>query len=95
MSARTGGSVGEARPAVRAYDLGKHYDRAQVTKTGADGRAGFGQVLGQLGILLPGLIGFVVTFVELVGGFLLIVGLLPWLAALVLTINLTVALPPA
>jgi putative oxidoreductase len=36
--------------------------------------------------------GFVVTFVELVGGILLIVGLLSRLAALLLTINLTVAI---
>jgi uncharacterized membrane protein YphA (DoxX/SURF4 family) len=38
--------------------------------------------------------GFVVTFVELVGGILLMVGLLSRLAALVLTIHLTVALLP-
>jgi putative oxidoreductase len=56
------------------------------------GPAGFGQVLGQIGIPLPGLMGFVVTFVELVGGILLIVGLLSRLAALLLTINLTVAI---
>ena len=36
--------------------------------------------------------GFVVTFVELVGGILLIVGLLSRLGALLLTINLTVAI---
>jgi putative oxidoreductase len=56
------------------------------------GPAGFGQVLGQIGIPLPGLMGFVVTFVELVGGILLIVGLLSRLGALLLTINLTVAI---
>ena len=56
------------------------------------GPAGFGQVLGQMGVPLPGLMGFVVTFVELVGGILLIVGLLSRLAALLLTINLTVAI---
>jgi len=55
------------------------------------GPAGFGQVLGQMGVPLPGLMGFVVTFVELVGGLLLIVGLLSRLAALLLTIDLTVA----
>lgn len=56
------------------------------------GPAGFGQVLGQMGVPLPGLMGFVVTFVELVGGILLIIGLLSRLAALLLTINLTVAI---
>ena len=55
------------------------------------GPAGFGQVLGQMGVPLPGLMGFVVTFVELVGGLLLIVGLLSRLAALLLTIDLAVA----
>ena len=52
------------------------------------GPAGFGQVLGQMGVPLPGLMGFVVTFVELLGGILLIVGLLSRLAALLLTIDL-------
>ena len=89
-----GGSVGGAHPAVCDCELGEHHDRAPVTKAGADRPAGFGQVLGQLGMLLPGLMGFVVTFVELVGGFLLIVGLLSWLVALVLTTKLTVALLP-
>ena len=35
------------------------------------GPAGFGQGYGQMGIPLPGLMGFVVTFVEMVGGILL------------------------
>lgn len=56
------------------------------------GPAGFGQVLGQMGVPLPGLMGFVVTFVELLGGILLIVGLLSRLAALLLTIDLAVAI---
>lgn len=56
------------------------------------GPGGFGQFLGQLGVPLPGLMAYVVTFVELVGGILLIVGLLSRLAALLLTINLTVAI---
>jgi hypothetical protein len=45
-----------------------------------------------LGIPLPVFIGYVVTFVELIGGILLIVGLLSRLAALLLTINLIVAI---
>ena len=45
-----------------------------------------------MGISLPELMGFVVTFVELVGGILLIVGLLSRLAALLLTIDFTVAI---
>jgi putative oxidoreductase len=48
--------------------------------------------LGQMGVPLPTLMGYVVTFVELVGAVLLIVGLLSRLAALVLTIDLVVAI---
>ena len=58
------------------------------------GPAGFGQVSRADGYPLPRLMGFVVTFVELVGGILLMVGLLPRLVALVLTIHLAVALLP-
>ncbi len=57
------------------------------------GPANFGeQVLGGLGVPLPTLMGYVVTFVELVGGILLIVGFLSRLAALLLTIDLVVAI---
>src|SRR3954470_17985155 len=57
------------------------------------GPANFGdQMLGALGVPLPGVMAFVVTFVELVGGILLIVGLLSRLAALLLTIDLVVAI---
>jgi putative oxidoreductase len=57
------------------------------------GPANFGnQVLGALGVPLPEAMGFVVTFVELVGGILLIVELLSRLAALLLTIDLVVAI---
>ena len=38
------------------------------------GPAGFGQGYGQMGIPLPGLMGIVVTFVEMVGGILLMAG---------------------
>src|SRR5919199_6745298 len=57
------------------------------------GPANFGdQILGPLGVPLPEAMGYVVTFVELVGGILLIVGLLSRLAALLLTIDLVVAI---
>lgn len=51
-----------------------------------------GQVLASLGVPLPVLMGYVVTFVELFGGILLIVGLFSRLIALLLTIDLAVAL---
>jgi putative oxidoreductase len=50
------------------------------------------QMLAGLGVPLPGLMGYVVTFVELFGGILLIVGFLSRLSALLLTINLAVAI---
>lgn len=57
------------------------------------GPANFGQgVLAGLGVPFPVFMGYVVTFVELIGGILLIVGLLSRLAALLLTIDLTVAI---
>src|SRR5215211_7373037 len=52
------------------------------------GPANFGQALAGLGVPLPTLMAYVVTFVELIGGILLIVGLLSRLAALLLTIVL-------
>ncbi len=55
------------------------------------GPANFGAFLGQIGVPLPTLMGYVVTFVEVVGGILLIVGLLSRLAALLLTMDLVVA----
>jgi putative oxidoreductase len=56
------------------------------------GPANFGQGLAQSGVPLPIFMGYVVTFTEFIGGILLIVGLLSRLAALLLTINLTVAI---
>ena len=56
------------------------------------GPANFGQALAGLGVPLPTLMAYVVTFVELIGGILLIVGLLSRLAALLLTIDLVVAI---
>jgi len=56
------------------------------------GPANFGErALVGLGVPLPVFIAYVVTFVELIGGLLLIVGLLSRLAALLLTIDLAVA----
>jgi putative oxidoreductase len=50
------------------------------------GPANFGQGLAEMGVPLPVLMAYLVTFVELVGGILLIIGLLSRLAALLLTI---------
>jgi putative oxidoreductase len=56
------------------------------------GPSGFGQALAGLGVPLPELMAYVVTFVAIIGGLLLIVGLLSRLAALLLTINLVVGI---
>ena len=56
------------------------------------GPANFGGFLAQLGVPAPTLMGYVVTLVELGGGILLIIGLFSRLAALLLTINLVVAI---
>src|SRR5919112_5737878 len=56
------------------------------------GPGNFGRFLAQLGVPLPTLMGYVVTLVELLGGILLIVGLFSRLAALLLTIDLVVAI---
>ena len=65
-----------------AHGLQKHQGRP----------ANFGGLLSQLGVPAPELMAYVVTFVELVGGALLIVGLLSRLSALLLTIDLVVAI---
>ena len=57
------------------------------------GPADFGRMtLDPLGVPAPVVMGYVVTFVELRGGILLILGLLTRLAALLLTIDLIVAI---
>jgi putative oxidoreductase len=57
------------------------------------GPEGFGHgLLAELGVPIPVVAGYVVTFAELVGGAFLILGLLTRLAALVLTIDLVVAI---
>ena len=56
------------------------------------GPANFGQGLAGMGVPFPVLTGYVVTFAELIGGILLAVGLLSRLAALLLMVNLTVAI---
>jgi len=56
------------------------------------GPANFGQaLLAQNGVPFPIFMGYVVTFTEVIGGILLIVGLLSRLVALSLTINLVIA----
>jgi putative oxidoreductase len=58
----------------------------------AGGPGNFAGGLEQLGVPAPGLMAWVVTFTELGGGILLVLGLLTRLAALALTVNLTVAI---
>lgn len=56
------------------------------------GPANFGGFLGQMGVPAPTLMAYVVTFVELVGGICLILGLFSRLTALLLTIDLAVTI---
>ena len=57
------------------------------------GPANVGQgMLASLGVPLPVFMGYVVTFTELIGGILLIIGLLSRLAAIALTIDLVFAM---
>lgn len=56
------------------------------------GPAMFGEGLAEMGVPAAAFMAYVVTFTELVGGALLVVGLLSRLAALALTIDLTVAI---
>lgn len=61
-------------------------------KLTAIGPGQFGVALGELGVPAPIVMGYVVTFTELIGGALLIIGLLSRLAALALTTTLAVAI---
>ena len=56
------------------------------------GPGNFGGFLAQLGVPAPTLMSYVVTLVELGGGILLVIGLFSRLAALLLTIDLAVAI---
>jgi len=56
------------------------------------GPARFGELLAGLGVPVPTVMGYVVTYTELVGGALLVIGLLSRLAALALTVDLVVAI---
>ena len=56
------------------------------------GPATFGRLLAGLGVPAPMFMGYLVTYIELVGGALLVVGLLSRLAALALTADLVVAI---
>jgi putative oxidoreductase len=56
------------------------------------GPAMFGQGLAEMGVPGPAFMAYVVTFTELVGGALLVLGLLSRFAALALTIDLIVAI---
>jgi putative oxidoreductase len=56
------------------------------------GAANFGRLLADLGVPLSVFMGYIVTFTELIGGILLVVGLLSRIAGLALTIDLVVAI---
>jgi putative oxidoreductase len=56
------------------------------------GLAGTGQAFAHMGIPLPGSSAAVVAFVEFFGGVALILGLIPRVAALLLVINMAVAI---
>jgi putative oxidoreductase len=56
--------------------------------TGEGGVAGVAGFFGSIGIPLPGLIAWVVTIVELVGGILLIVGFLTQYASILLVLDM-------
>jgi putative oxidoreductase len=79
------------RTVDRAHHSRDNHGRPRLPKLLA-GPGNFGGFLAQLGVPLPTLMGYVVTLVELVGGILLIVGLFSRLAALLLTIDLVVAI---
>jgi putative oxidoreductase len=57
----------------------------------AQGHQQFQGMLGQLGVPLPQLMSWVVGLVEFVGGIALVLGLLTWIAAALLTIEMLVA----
>jgi putative oxidoreductase len=84
------GAAGYAPLAVRV--LGGAVMAAHGWQKLQGGPANFGQALAGLGVPLPTLMAYLVTFVELIGGILLIVGLLSRLAALLLTIDLVMAI---
>jgi putative oxidoreductase len=58
----------------------------------SSGPAEFGRLLAGLGVPAASVMGYVVTYTELVGGALLVVGLLSRLAALALIVDLVVAI---
>ncbi len=87
------GRFGELAPVVVRAIVGIVMIAHGLDKLTGPGPAGFGQeMLAALGVPLPVFFGYVVTFVELVGGTLLVLGLLSRLAALVLTVDLLVAI---
>jgi putative oxidoreductase len=55
---------------------------------GVDGVAGVGDFFGGLGIPAPGLMAWIVTLVEVVGGILLIVGFLTQIAGILLALDM-------
>ncbi len=68
------------------------YPKMPFPKSPMGGPKGFGGFLKQMGIPVPVLMAWVVALVEFVGGFLLIVGFATRLIALLLAINMVVAI---
>jgi putative oxidoreductase len=84
--------LGQVGPLAARVIVGVIMVDAGYQKVANIGPATFGETLAKLGVPAPIFMGYVVTFTELFGGALLIVGLLSRLAALVLTIDLIVAI---
>lgn len=68
------------------------YPKMPFPNSPMGGPKGFGGFLAQMGIPLPGLMAWIVALVEFVGGFLLIIGFATRLIALLLAINMVVAI---
>lgn len=84
--------LGQVGPLAARVIVGVIMVDAGYLKVAKIGPATFGEELAKLGVPAPIFMGYVVTFTELVGGALLIVGLLSRLSAVVLTADLIVAI---
>src|SRR5215217_6512130 len=88
---RAGARSSGLRPVGGTRGGRRSHGRAWVAEA-SRGTSEFRPSPGRVGVPLPTLMAYVVTFVELIGGILLIVGLLSRLAALLLTIDLVMAI---